>query len=94
MAERLAAIPGTKMVNDVVLNQVLVRLPAGGDTNRAALAAIQRDGTCWQPGRLRRRWFRQWRQVLALVAGRESRGLDGEVEVAEFGGDVEHSQGG
>jgi hypothetical protein len=26
---------------------VLVRLPGGDDTNRAALAAIQRGGTCW-----------------------------------------------
>jgi glutamate/tyrosine decarboxylase-like PLP-dependent enzyme len=50
MAERLAAIPGAKVLNDVVLNQVLVRLPGGDDTNRAALAAIQRDGTCWLGG--------------------------------------------
>ncbi|MGH3594663.1 MAG: pyridoxal phosphate-dependent decarboxylase family protein [Mycobacterium sp.] len=50
MAERLAAIPGAKVVNDVVLNQVLVRLPGGDDINRAALAAIQRDGTCWLGG--------------------------------------------
>ncbi|MGH3557957.1 MAG: pyridoxal phosphate-dependent decarboxylase family protein [Mycobacterium sp.] len=50
MAERLAAIPGAKVVNDVVLNQVLVRLPGGDDINRAALAAIQRAGTCWLGG--------------------------------------------
>ena len=50
MAERLAGIPGAEVVNDVVLNQVLVRLPGGDDTNRAALAAIQRDGTCWLSG--------------------------------------------
>jgi glutamate/tyrosine decarboxylase-like PLP-dependent enzyme len=47
IAERLAAIPRAKILNDVVLNQVLVRLPGGDDTNRAAVAAIQRDGTCW-----------------------------------------------
>lgn len=50
MAERLAAIPGAKVLNDVVLNQVLVRLPGGDDANRAALAAIQREGTCWLGG--------------------------------------------
>jgi glutamate/tyrosine decarboxylase-like PLP-dependent enzyme len=50
MAERLAAIPGAKVLNDVVLNQVLVRLPSGDDANRAAVAAIQRDGTCWLGG--------------------------------------------
>jgi glutamate/tyrosine decarboxylase-like PLP-dependent enzyme len=50
MATRLAAIPGAKILNDVVLNQVLVRLPGGDDVNRAAVAAIQRDGTCWLGG--------------------------------------------
>jgi glutamate/tyrosine decarboxylase-like PLP-dependent enzyme len=50
MADRLAAIPGAKVLNDVVLNQVLVRLPGGDDANRAAVAAIQRDGTCWLGG--------------------------------------------
>jgi len=50
MAERLAAIPGVKVLNEVILNQVLVRLPSGDDANRAAVAAIQRDGTCWLGG--------------------------------------------
>ena len=50
MAERLAAVPGAKVINDVVLNQVLVRLPGGDDANRASVTAIQRDGTCWVGG--------------------------------------------
>jgi glutamate/tyrosine decarboxylase-like PLP-dependent enzyme len=50
MAERLAAIPGVKVLNEVVLNQVLVRLPGGDDAIGAALAAIQREGTCWLGG--------------------------------------------
>lgn len=50
MAERLAAIPGTHILNDVVLNQVLIQLPGGDDANRAAVAAVQRDGTCWLGG--------------------------------------------
>lgn len=50
MAERLAAIPGARVVNDVVLNQVLLRLAGGDDANRAALAAIQREGICWLGG--------------------------------------------
>jgi glutamate/tyrosine decarboxylase-like PLP-dependent enzyme len=50
MAKRLAAIPGAHVINDVVLNQVLVQLPGGDDANRAAVAAIQRDGTCWLGG--------------------------------------------
>jgi glutamate/tyrosine decarboxylase-like PLP-dependent enzyme len=50
MADRLARLPGADILNDVVLNQVLVRLPGGDDANRAAVAAIQRDGTCWLGG--------------------------------------------
>jgi glutamate/tyrosine decarboxylase-like PLP-dependent enzyme len=36
--------------NDVVLNQVLARFPGGDDANRAIIAAVQRDGTCWLGG--------------------------------------------
>jgi threonine aldolase len=50
MAKQLGGIPGAAVLNDVVLNQVLVRLPGGDDANRAAVAAIQRDGTCWLGG--------------------------------------------
>jgi len=50
MAERLRTIPGVRILNDVVLNQVLVQLPGGDDANRAAVDAIQRDGTCWLGG--------------------------------------------
>ncbi|GFG48660.1 aspartate aminotransferase family protein [Mycolicibacterium agri] len=50
MAQRLQTIPGVRILNDVVLNQVLVQLPDGDDANRAAVDAIQRDGTCWLGG--------------------------------------------
>lgn len=50
MAAHLAAIPDALVLNDVVLNQVLVRLPGGDGANRAAAAAVQRDGTCWLGG--------------------------------------------
>jgi glutamate/tyrosine decarboxylase-like PLP-dependent enzyme len=50
MAKQLSDIPGAEILNDVVLNQVLVRLPGGDDANRSAVAAIQRDGTCWLGG--------------------------------------------
>jgi glutamate/tyrosine decarboxylase-like PLP-dependent enzyme len=50
MAKQLSDIPGAEVLNDVVLNQVLVRLPGGDDANRTAVAAIQRDGTCWLGG--------------------------------------------
>jgi glutamate/tyrosine decarboxylase-like PLP-dependent enzyme len=54
MAERLAAEPGVRLLNDVVLNQVLIRFePAGADADactRAVIAAVQEDGTCWLGG--------------------------------------------
>jgi glutamate/tyrosine decarboxylase-like PLP-dependent enzyme len=50
MAAHLAEIPGAEVLNDVVLNQVLVRLPGGDEGNRRAIAAIQREGTCWLGG--------------------------------------------
>jgi glutamate/tyrosine decarboxylase-like PLP-dependent enzyme len=49
-AQRLAAEPGVRVLNDVVLNQVLVRFGDDDDTTRAVIAAVQRDGTCWLGG--------------------------------------------
>jgi glutamate/tyrosine decarboxylase-like PLP-dependent enzyme len=37
---------GLEVLNDVVLNQVLVRA-ATDDQTRALIAAVQQDGTCW-----------------------------------------------
>ena len=53
-AEQLAAADGVEVLNEVVLNQVLVRLPApdgddGGHTDRV-LERLQHDGTCWMSG--------------------------------------------
>ncbi|MEP7045501.1 MAG: aminotransferase class V-fold PLP-dependent enzyme [Ilumatobacteraceae bacterium] len=56
-AELLAAEPGVVVLNDVVLNQVLVRFldpsgnAAGHDARtRAVIARVQEDGTCWLGG--------------------------------------------
>jgi glutamate/tyrosine decarboxylase-like PLP-dependent enzyme len=55
MADRLAAEPGVRILNDVVLNQVLVGFgaAAGRDPDlltRATVARIQREGRCWLGG--------------------------------------------
>jgi glutamate/tyrosine decarboxylase-like PLP-dependent enzyme len=58
MADGLRGHDGVTIINDVVLNQVLVRFtpPGGGseeDTDaftRAVIAAVQADGTCWLGG--------------------------------------------
>jgi glutamate/tyrosine decarboxylase-like PLP-dependent enzyme len=58
MADGLRDAPGATILNDVVLNQVLVRFsPPGGasdadadDFTRRLIAAVQADGTCWLGG--------------------------------------------
>ena len=59
MAERLSSGPRVSILNDVVLNQVLVRFEgpegdadgsAGDARTRAVIAGVQRDGTCWLSG--------------------------------------------
>ncbi|MEX2184169.1 MAG: pyridoxal-dependent decarboxylase [Chloroflexota bacterium] len=62
-ATLLDAGDGIEILNDVVLDQVLVRFPAGGgdaaggdgaaatdDRTRRVIAAVQEDGTCWLGG--------------------------------------------
>lgn len=55
MAERLGQHPGVTILNDVVLNQVLVRFnPRGGGSPDAftddVVRRVQDDGTCWLGG--------------------------------------------
>ena len=59
MAERLSAGPRVALLNDVVLNQTLVRFEAvgadpdgvlGDARTRAVIAAVQSEGTCWLGG--------------------------------------------
>lgn len=61
MADALGEEPGIAILNDVVLNQVLLRVePQDGRDpealTRAAIAGIQADGTCWLGGT---RWHDQ-----------------------------------
>ncbi len=60
IAERLGARPGVEILNDVVLNQALVRFHPSADgagvdatadaLTRAVIERVQRDGTCWLGG--------------------------------------------
>jgi glutamate/tyrosine decarboxylase-like PLP-dependent enzyme len=55
MAERLDAVPGIEILNEVVLNQVLVHFtpPDGGDADaftREVIRRVQADGTIWLSG--------------------------------------------
>lgn len=53
-AEQLSAAGGVEVLNEVVLNQVLVRFLAGdGDHDahtRRVIERVQHDGTCWMSG--------------------------------------------
>jgi glutamate/tyrosine decarboxylase-like PLP-dependent enzyme len=50
MAARLAAAPGVEVLNDVVLNQVVVRFGNDDGLTNAVIDRVQRDGTCWLSG--------------------------------------------
>ena len=54
MAAKLSCHPRVRILNDVVLNQVLVRFEADGrDTDQLTkdvIAGVQQEGTCWLGG--------------------------------------------
>lgn len=71
MADRLAAAEGVRVLNEVVLNQVLVRFD-DDERTRAVIAAVQEDGTAWLGGTT-------WRGRVAMrisVSGRSTREVD------------------
>ncbi len=49
-AELLGAEPGVEILNDVVLNQVLVRFGDDDETTREVVRRVQAEGTCWLGG--------------------------------------------
>src|SRR4029434_4696964 len=54
-AQQLGRAPGVHVLNEIALNQVLVRFdpPGGGDADaftRHGIARVQTDGTCWLGG--------------------------------------------
>jgi glutamate/tyrosine decarboxylase-like PLP-dependent enzyme len=58
-ASRLGAEPDVEVLNDVVLNQVLVRFGDSDERTRAVIDAVQRDGTAWMGGTV-------WKGVAAM----------------------------
>ena len=55
MAERLSRVPGVRILNQVVLNQVLVQFDGTTDRSadeitRVVMSEIQAEGTCWAGG--------------------------------------------
>ena len=50
IAARLAAHDEVEILNDVVLNQVLVRFAGSDEVTDAVIERVQADGTCWAGG--------------------------------------------
>jgi len=49
-AERLGATEGIEVLNQVVLNQVLVRFADDDGVTQEVVRRVQEDGTCWLSG--------------------------------------------
>jgi glutamate/tyrosine decarboxylase-like PLP-dependent enzyme len=49
-ADLLRREPGVEVLNDVVLNQVLVRFGDDDEVTRSVIAGVQEEGTCWLGG--------------------------------------------
>lgn len=50
MADQLSAVPGVEVLNEVVLNQVLVRFGDDDALTRDVVRRVQEEGTCWLSG--------------------------------------------
>jgi glutamate/tyrosine decarboxylase-like PLP-dependent enzyme len=50
MATRLGAAAGVEILNDVVLDQVIVRFADDDEVTNAVIESVQDDGTCWLSG--------------------------------------------
>ena len=56
MATRLGRADGVEVLNEVVLNQVLVRFFDDDEVTNAVIERVQREGTCWLAGSTFRGW--------------------------------------
>jgi glutamate/tyrosine decarboxylase-like PLP-dependent enzyme len=70
-ADRVANVPGIRVLNDVVLNQVIVAFGMGDLQQRNAatkvmIAALQKDGTCFVGGAS---WRDQWVMRVSVSSG-------------------------
>lgn len=71
MAERLAAEPGVRVVNEVTINQLIVNFGEGDATARkaateAVIAKVQADGVCFVAGAA---WRGDWVMRISITSG-------------------------
>ncbi|HEX9493667.1 MAG TPA: aspartate aminotransferase family protein, partial [Thermoanaerobaculia bacterium] len=50
MGDLLRSQAGVRVLNDIVLNQVLVRFGEDDETTRRVITRAQQDGACWMAG--------------------------------------------
>ena len=72
IAGRLAEADGVQVLNEVVLNQVLVRFDDDDDMTTAVIDRVQKGGTCWLSGST----FRGQAVVRVSVVGRQTTTAD------------------
>ncbi len=65
MATRLANEPGIEILNDVELNQVIVRFGDSDDLTQAVIDRVQEDGTCFAGGA---RWRGRWVMRISVIS--------------------------
>jgi hypothetical protein len=65
MAARLAGEPGVDILNDVELNQVIVRFGDSDALTQAVIDRVQADGTCFVGGA---RWRDRWVMRISVIS--------------------------
>ncbi|MFN4295172.1 MAG: aspartate aminotransferase family protein, partial [Thermoflexales bacterium] len=63
LAERLAARPGVRVENDIVLNQIIVSF-GNDEKSRSVIRQLQADGVCFAEGAA---WRGRWVMRLSLT---------------------------
>ena len=85
-AEELGAIPGVEILNEVVLNQVLLRFEDDEATDRV-VAAVQTSGEAWMGGTV---WDDR-RAIRVSVSNWQTSEADVERTIAAFAAAREHA---
>ena len=65
MAARLASEPGVDILNDVELNQVILRFGDSDELTQAVIERVQQDGTCFVGGA---RWRDTWVMRISVIS--------------------------
>ena len=65
MADRLSAESGVEVLNEVELNQVILRFGQSDELTQAVIDAVQEDGTCFVSGS---KWRDKWVMRISVIS--------------------------